>query len=194
MNLHDLPVSELDFIAAVGPCPVTGYPLVAVHDANGCHAGLAIAYLADVDRTKHHTASTGTAANPPRLRIEDTATRAEVFRAWTELLIFAVHERLDVAPDKVEADYRRCHDLLGNRHHYDTARIVASLHIAAIEYLRINEPWAAPAMVLVPDVGVENLRTAAQTAVRRLAGSENAIPMALDLLRGTYLNRLAAVA
>lgn len=193
MNLHHQPVNESDFIAPVGQCPVTGYPLVAVHDANGCHAGPAIAYLNDVDRTKRH-APAGEAPHPPRLRIEDTVSRAEVFRAWTELLIFAVAERHAHTPDKVEADLRRCHDLLGSRHHYDVARVVAALHIAAIEYLHLNEPWAAPSMVLVPDVGLDNLRTAAQTAVRRLAGSEDALPMAVDLLRSTYLNHLATVA
>lgn len=184
-------MSETHIIEPLGPCPITGYPLIAVHETSGTHAGLALAQLEEVERVKRATSDD---APVPRLRLEDVATHSEVFRSWAELLIFATIERLAAAPDKVHKDYTACRDLLQTRHHYDTARIVASVHIAAVEYLRLNEAWAKPELVLLPDVGVDHVRTSAQAAVVRLAGAPDGIPDAVQLLRHTYMQRLAATA
>jgi hypothetical protein len=183
-------MNETPIIEPLGPCPITGYPLIAVHEASGTHAGLALAQLEEVERLKN----TIDDQPVPRLRLEEVATLSEVFRSWTELLIFATIERLASAPGKVDKDYMACRDLLQTRHHYDTARIIASVHIAAVEYLRLNDAWAKPELVLVPDVGVDHVRTSAQAAVVRLAGTPEAIPEAVEMLRHTYLQRLAVTA
>lgn len=175
----------------VGTCPITGYPLVAVHETTGTHAGLALAALEDA--AHRHDPDADPDLRP--LSLTEVATYSEVFRSWSELLIFAIAERTRTGSLlSAEKDYEQCRDLLRTRHHYDPVRIIASIHITAVEYLRTNIPWAAPELVLVPDVGVEHVATAAQTVVRRLAGSAEAIPDTVNQLRGTYLDHLAAVA
>lgn len=185
---HDAAHSAETFIEPIGTCPLSGYPLLAVHETDGAHAGLALANIDETVRAKTRDED-GNAV--PRLSVHDIATAAELLRSWSELLIYALHERAVSNPDALERDADQCRSLLEASHHYDTRRIIAAVHLAAVEHLRLHEPWTAPAMFLLPDVGPRHTRTTSQLAVRRLAGGDDGIPEALDLLRHRYHQRLA---
>lgn len=188
-EIHD---PEAAFIEPVGTCSLSGYPLVAVHATDGAHAGLALSNIDEIVRAKTRDDD---GAPVPRLSVHDIATAAELLRSWSELLLYALHERATETPDALQRDADQCRDLLDSAHHYDTRRIIAAVHLAAVEHLHMyGEPWSTPAMFLLPDVGQRHTATTAQTAVRRLAGGEAGIPDALDLLRLRYHQRLAATA
>ena len=182
---------ETGFIEEVGTCSMSGYPLLAVHSTDGLHAGLALSNIDEVVRAKTRDED-GNAV--PRVRVADIASNAEILRSWSELLIYALHERAVDNPAALDRDADKCRDLLDAAHHYDQHRIIAAVHLAAVEHLRMYEPWSAPALLLLPDVGQRHTATTAQLAVRRLAGGDEGIPDALDRLRGRYHQRLAEVA
>lgn len=187
-EIHD---PEAAFIEPVGTCSLSGYPLVAVHATDGAHAGLALSNIDEVVRAKTRDED----GNPvPRVRVADIATNAEIIRSWGELLIYAIHERATHNPTALDRDADRCRDLLDTAHHYDKHRIIAAVHLAVVEHLRMTDPWATPSMLLLPDVGQSHTATTAQLAVQRLAGGVEGIPDALVLLRGRYHQRLATVA
>lgn len=183
--------SEESIVEPIGTCPLSGYPLLAVHGTDGAHAGLALANIDEIVRAKTRDED-GNAM--PRLSVHDIASAADLLRSWSELLIYALHERSVTNPAALDRDADQCRDLLDGSHHYDTRRIIAAVHLAAVEHLRLHEPWTQPALLLVPDVGTSHTRTTAQLAVRRLAGGDDGIPEALDLLRHRYHQRLADTA
>lgn len=183
--------SDTTIVEQIGTCPLSGYPLLAVHGTDGGHAGLALANIDETVRAKSRDED-GNAV--PRLSVHDIASAADLLRSWSELLIYALHERSVTNPAALDRDADQCRDLLDGSHHYDTRRIIAAVHLSAVEHLRLHEPWSDPALFLLPDVGPRHTRTTAQLAVRRLAGGEEGIPEALDLLRYRYHQRLADTA
>lgn len=185
---RELDSHEDSFIEEVGTCSMSGYPLLAVHSVDGMHAGLALAHISETVRAKTRDDD----GNPiPRMRVSDIASRAEILRSWSEVLLYALHERATENPTALDRDAERCRDLLDTAHHYDKHRIIAAVHLAAVEHLRMYQPWADPAILLLPDVSEQHTATTAQLAVRRLAGGEDGIPDAVDRIRGVYHQRLA---
>ena len=186
-DTHDTANLDAPIVEPIGNCPLSGYPLLAVHATDGAHAGLA---LANIDETVRAKARDEDGSAVPRLSVHDIASAAEMLRSWSELLIYALYERSATNPLALVRDADQCRDLLDRAHHYDTQRIIAAVHLAAVEHLRMHEPWSDPAMLLLPDVGSLHTRTTAQLAVRRLAGGSEAMPETLDLLRLRYHQRL----
>lgn len=174
-------MNNQSIVEPLGTCPLSGYPLLAVHHTTGHNAGLALADVADHPQT-----------SAERLRLEDIASREELIRSWTELLLFTTSRRWQLAPERAELDHQKALRTLKGAHHYDAERITASVHVSATEHVHSHSDiWQAPGLAFVPDVGITNMRVATTVAIQRLCGPHTDLTDTIADLHGTYLNHLA---
>lgn len=162
----------------LGRCARTGYPLVSVHDTNGTHAGPAIAEVEDlIEHVRNPHAD--------RSPIRDLANPEEMFRSWAELLMLALHEYRHTDPDAADRHILLTGLSVEQRHHYDPVRVVAAIvHLAAVHASEFPS-LTNPGIVITPDVGLINLRSAATSVINRIQGTDE-IADSLARIRATY--------